>query len=97
MKSAAMADYRVEKRPLARKEGARAAGGVHQENINGKIDLTQAEAVIGLINSKTDEGSRAGTDGRQAFAAYPGSEERTVGLIAHIEAVLDYPNMTLKN
>ena len=47
---------------LCIKEGARLAEPgefTKRAFLNGRIDLSQAEAVIDLINSKTDEGSRA--------------------------------------
>jgi tRNA modification GTPase len=61
--------------------------------LNGRLDLVQAEAVIDLINSKTDEGSQA------AAAQLEGKLSERIGkarrklieLIAHIEAVVDYP------
>ena len=61
--------------------------------LNGRLDLVQAEAVIDLINSKTSEGSQA------AAAQLEGKLSERIGkarrklieLIAHIEAVIDYP------
>lgn len=61
--------------------------------LNGRIDLSQAEAVIDLINSKTAEGSRAAVDqleGRLS-GSIKAARRELVGLIAHIEATVDYP------
>ncbi|MGI6668249.1 MAG: tRNA uridine-5-carboxymethylaminomethyl(34) synthesis GTPase MnmE [Acetivibrionales bacterium] len=86
---------------LVLREGARAAGPgefTKRAFINGKIDLTQAEAVIDLINSKTDEGSRAAAaqmEGRLSQRIRAVRKE-LVGLIAHIEAVLDYPEYDIE-
>src|SRR5690606_36580636 len=47
---------------LVLRHGARAAAPgefTKRAFMNGRIDLAQAEAVIDLINSKTEEGSRA--------------------------------------
>lgn len=61
--------------------------------LNGRLDLTQAEAVIDLINSKTDEGSRAAAaqlEGRLSKSIHD-ARRKLIELIAHIEAVVDYP------
>jgi tRNA modification GTPase len=61
--------------------------------MNGRMDLSQAEAVIDLINAKTSEGSRAAADqleGRLS-AILGGIRKRLIGLIAHIEVTVDYP------
>lgn len=78
------------------RQGARTAGPgefTKRAFLNGRLDLVQAEAVIDLINSKTDEGSQA------AAAQLKGKLSERIGkarrklieLIAHIEAVVDYP------
>lgn len=83
------------------REGARAAGPgefTKRAFMNGKMDLAQAEAVIDLINSKTEEGSRAAAaqlDGRLSQRIRYVRKE-LVGLIAHIEAVLDYPEYDIE-
>jgi len=61
--------------------------------LNGRMDLAQAEAVIDLINSKTNEASRAAASQLEGKLSEKISKARNklVELIAHIEAVLDYP------
>jgi tRNA modification GTPase len=62
------------------------------------MDLAQAEAVIDLINSKTDEGSRAAADqleGRLS-ARISSARKKLIRLIAHIEAMLEYPEYDIE-
>ncbi len=86
---------------LVLRQGARAAGPgefTRRAFINGKMDLAQAEAVIDLINSKTDEGSRAAADqleGRLS-ARISSARKKLIALIAHIEAVLEYPEYDIE-
>jgi len=86
---------------LVLRQGARPAGPgefTRRAFINGKMDLTQAEAVIDLINSKTDEGSRAAADqleGRLS-ARIVSARKKLIALIAHIEAVLEYPEYDIE-
>ena len=76
--------------------GARAARpGEFTERayLNGKIDLTQAEAVIDLIRAQTDLALRSATEqlnGRlgDEFRAL---RERLIEIIAHVEASMDFP------
>jgi len=61
--------------------------------LNGKIDLTQAEAVIDLIRAQTDLALRSATEqlsGRlgDEFRAL---RERLIEIIAHVEASMDFP------
>jgi tRNA modification GTPase len=76
--------------------GARPAGRGEftlRAYLNGKLDLAQAEAVLALIEA---EGELAR---RQALRALEGAlsrriaalEEKLLGLLAHIQALLDYP------
>ena len=61
--------------------------------LNGKLDLTQAEAVIELINSKSEKESRASIkqlDGKLG-QEIRNIENEIVGLLADIEANIDYP------
>jgi tRNA modification GTPase len=61
--------------------------------LNGRLDLTQAEAVIDIINSKTDKSREAAVarlEGRLATKV-KSLRERLLTLIAHIEAAIDYP------
>lgn len=62
--------------------------------LNGRVDLSQAEAVIDLINAKTGESSKAAAnqlEGRLS-SRIGEARDRLVKLIAHIEAVVDYPD-----
>src|SRR5438046_3531637 len=76
--------------------GARAARpGEFTERayLNGKIDLTQAEAVIDLIRAQSDLALRSATEqlnGRlgDEFRAL---RERLIEIIAHVEASMDFP------
>ncbi len=81
---------------LCLKNGARLATAgefTKRAFLNGRIDLAQAEAVIDLINSKTDLGFES------AFEQLEGHLSQRVGklknealsLIAHIEASIDFP------
>ena len=61
--------------------------------LNGKLDLTQAEAVIDLINSKSE---REGKASIKQLEGKLGDEIRSIkdeiiGLLADIEANIDYP------
>jgi len=61
--------------------------------LNGRIDLSQAEAVIDLIRAKTDEAHALAM--KQASGALSakirGLRGRLVELMAHIEVNIDYP------
>lgn len=76
--------------------GARAArGGEFTERafLNGKMDLTQAEAVIDLIRAQTDLALRSATEqleGRLG-AAIRGIGDQLIELLAHLEASIDFP------
>ncbi len=67
--------------------------------INGRMDLTQAEAVIDLINSKTDEGSRAAVAQLEGRLSQRIRKERRglIELIARIEAVVEYPEHEIED
>jgi tRNA modification GTPase len=77
--------------------GARAARpGEFTERafLNGKMDLTQAEAVIDLIRAKTDLALRSATEqleGRLGEKIRKLRDE-LISLIAHIEASIDFPD-----
>src|SRR5215210_7985452 len=61
--------------------------------LNGKMDLTQAEAVMDLIRAQTDLALRAATEqleGRLG-ASIREIREDLLGLLAHIEAYIDFP------
>ena len=61
--------------------------------LNGKMDLTQAEAVMDLIRAQTDLALRAATEqleGRIGTKIHDIREE-LLGLLAHVEAYIDFP------
>ena len=61
--------------------------------LNGKMDLTQAEAVMDLIRAQTDLALRAATEqleGRIGTKIHAIREE-LLGLLAHVEAYIDFP------
>ena len=76
--------------------GARAARpGEFTERayLNGKIDLTQAEAVIDLIRAQTDLALRSATEqlsGRLG-EQFSNLRQRLIEIIAHVEASMDFP------
>ncbi|PQJ27094.1 tRNA uridine-5-carboxymethylaminomethyl(34) synthesis GTPase MnmE [Rubritalea profundi] len=61
---------------------------------NGKLDLTQAEAIMDLISAQTDMAMRAaheqlqGKLGDQSEAL----RETLLGVVAHVEAYIDFPD-----
>lgn len=61
--------------------------------LNGRIDLSQAEAIIDLINSKTIESSKAAVNHLEGRLSGRLKEIRRVlvELLAHIEVTVDYP------
>lgn len=61
--------------------------------LNGRIDLSQAEAIIDLINSKTVESSKAAISHLEGNLSKKLTvlRESLVGLLAHIEVTVDYP------
>ncbi len=62
--------------------------------LSGKMDLTQAEAVMDLITAQTDLALRAATEqleGRLG-ARIRVLRERLVELLAHVEAFIDFPD-----
>ena len=78
-------------------QGVRKAGPgefTRRAFLNGKLDLTQAEAVADLIDAETPAavrqaaGQLSGALGRRVGAIYDG----LVDLMAHFHAVLDYPD-----
>src|SRR6059058_84505 len=76
--------------------GARAARpGEFTERayLNGKIDLTQAEAVIDLIRAKTDLALRSATEQLEGRLGEKIRKIRDdlISLLAHIDASIDFP------
>jgi tRNA modification GTPase len=61
--------------------------------LNGRIDLSQAEAVIDIIRSKTDSGADAAMkqlEGRLSLRLKD-IRERMLDIMSHIEASIDFP------
>lgn len=81
---------------LVVKEGARLAGPgefTQRAFLNGRMDLSQAEAVIDLINAKTIEGSKAAIsqlEGRLSRELKV-VRQKLIEFIARIEVTVDYP------
>lgn len=66
--------------------------------LNGRIDLAQAEAVIDLINSKTEIAMKSAvlqSEGRIS-TEINNLRQRLLGVIAHIEATVDFPEEDLE-
>ncbi len=61
--------------------------------LNGKLDLTQAEAVIDLINSKSEKEGKASIKQLEGKLGNEirGIKDEIIGLLADIEANIDYP------
>jgi tRNA modification GTPase len=62
--------------------------------LNGKLDLTQAEAVMDLINAQTTLALRAAAEqleGRLG-ARIREIREELLGIVAHVEACIDFPD-----
>ncbi|WP_136479117.1 tRNA uridine-5-carboxymethylaminomethyl(34) synthesis GTPase MnmE [Acetivibrio thermocellus] len=81
---------------LCIKEGARLAEPgefTKRAFLNGRIDLSQAEAVIDLINSKTNESSKAAISQLEGKLSRKIKDARSklIELLAHIEVTVDYP------
>jgi tRNA modification GTPase len=62
--------------------------------LNGKMDLTQAEAVMDLISAQTDLALRAASEqlGGRLGERIRGLREMLIELLAHIEAYIDFPD-----
>ncbi|TCT12246.1 tRNA modification GTPase [Natranaerovirga pectinivora] len=81
---------------LTLKQGARIAEPgefTKRAFLNGRIDLSQAEAVIDIINSKTDLALRSSVSQLEGSIREKIIPIRTelLEIIAHIEASIDYP------
>jgi len=86
---------------LVVKEGARLATPgefTKRAFLNGRIDLSQAEAVIDVINSKTIESEHAAINQLEGKLSKRIKEVRTqlIELIAHIEVMVDYPEYDIE-
>ena len=81
---------------LALKMGARLAEPgefTKRAFLNGRIDLAQAEAVMDLISSKSEEAARASVNQMEGVLSGNIKEIRDdlLNLLAHIEVTIDYP------
>src|SRR5436853_3884941 len=72
---------------------ARAGEFTERAYLNGKIDLTQAEAVIDLIRAQTDLALRSATEQLRGRLGdeFRALRERLIEIIAHVEASMDFP------
>lgn len=66
--------------------------------LNGRIDLSQAEAVIDIINSSTEMALDASINQLKGSVSHKMNEIKnlTLQLIAHIEASIDYPEYDIE-
>jgi len=66
--------------------------------LNGRIDLTQAEAVIDVINAKTDSARKASLNQLEGKLSSKLKEIRSILIesIADIEAAIDYPEYDIE-
>jgi tRNA modification GTPase len=81
---------------LVLKEGARLAEPgefTKRAFINGRIDLSQAEAVLDLIRAKTDESRRIAVEQLQGGLSEKilKLREKLIELCAYVEAYIDFP------
>jgi tRNA modification GTPase len=81
---------------LVLKQGARLADPgefTKRAFLNGRIDLIQAEAVLDLIRSKTDESRRIAIEQLQGGLSEKVTvlRDRLTELCAHVEAYIDFP------
>lgn len=62
--------------------------------LHGKLDLTQAEAVMDLISARSDRALQAATRQLEGHlgSALRGLREDTLALLANVEAYLDFPD-----
>ena len=73
--------------------GARPGEFTERAFLNGKMDLTQAEAVIDLIRAKTDVALRSATEQLEGRLGEKIGKVRDelISLIAHIDVSIDFP------
>ena len=66
--------------------------------LNGRMDLTQAEAVIDVINSKTDKESKVSLEQLQGFLSenITNIRKELLDLMSDIEANIDYPEYDIE-
>lgn len=61
--------------------------------LNGRLDLAQAESVLDVIRAKTEAGLRVALHqlAGELSGRVRGFQERILGLLAHVEASIDFP------
>ena len=61
--------------------------------MNGRVDLTQAEAIIDLINAQSERGLQLASNQihGQLRAEIETLRQKTVDLLAHVEVAIDFP------
>ena len=66
--------------------------------LNGRIDLSQAEAVIDIINAKTEKEARISIDQLEGSLSQKIAQIRkiVISMMADIEATIDYPEYDLE-
>ena len=82
---------------LCLKHGARLAEPgefTKQAFLNGRLDLTQAEAVMDLIHARTSRAQAAATHALEGHLSQKIEQARNLllGVVAHIEAHIDFPD-----
>ncbi len=87
---------------LVLKEGARLAEPgefTKRAFLNGRIDLTQAEAIADLIQSKSEEGLKYASLRLQGLLAHNLSQikEDLLSILASLETSIDFPEEDLEN
>ena len=65
--------------------------------LNGRLDLTQAEAVLDIVQSRTELGLRVAVDQLEGSLAkrINGIREHLYGLMVRVEALIDFPEEDL--
>lgn len=66
--------------------------------LNGRLDLSQSEAVMDMIRAKTDKSFETSLDQLEGSLSKKIREIRNIllGMIAHVEASIDYPDEDLE-
>ncbi|MFH1350439.1 MAG: tRNA uridine-5-carboxymethylaminomethyl(34) synthesis GTPase MnmE [Pseudomonadota bacterium] len=77
-------------------EGARLAGPgefTYRAFIHGRIDLTQAEAVVDLINAKSERGLQLASRQINGHlqSEIEGLRQKVIEILAHFEVAIDFP------
>ncbi|MEO0448510.1 MAG: hypothetical protein AAF191_20805 [Verrucomicrobiota bacterium] len=77
--------------------GARAAEGgefTQRAFLNGKLDLTQAEAVMDLISAESDLARQSALDqlGGSLGSKVEDLRQQLIKILAHLEAFIDFPD-----